>query len=102
MKRFAFAAVVCLLLPLASRSQYEDRFFDSAGVQIRYIVAGQGEPVLLIHGFIEYGQWNWGPVIKDLSRDHMVIAMDCRGHGKSGKPHDPSSMALKWQLTYRA
>src|SRR5262249_1064720 len=29
-------------------------------------------------------------LIRDLSRDHLVIALDCRGHGKSDKPHEAS------------
>jgi pimeloyl-ACP methyl ester carboxylesterase len=90
MKRTASAIIVCLLLALTVRSEYEDRFFDSSGVKIRYIIAGSGEPVVLIHGFLANAELNWDPVIKDLSRDHMVIAMDCRGHGKSDKPHDAS------------
>jgi pimeloyl-ACP methyl ester carboxylesterase len=90
MKRAASVAVVCLLLSVTASSQYKDRFFDSAGVKIRYIVAGSGEPVILIHGFTADAELNWGPVVKDLARDHLVIAMDCRGHGKSDKPHDAS------------
>jgi pimeloyl-ACP methyl ester carboxylesterase len=95
MRRVASVAVVCLLLCLTVRSEYEDRFFDSAGVKIRYIVTGAGEPVVLIHGFTESAEWNWDLVIKDLSRDHMVIALDCRGHGKSEKPHDTSQYGVQ-------
>ena len=35
------------------------RYFDSNGVQIRYTVEGQGEPVILIHGFIASIETNW-------------------------------------------
>jgi pimeloyl-ACP methyl ester carboxylesterase len=60
-------------------------------VKIRYTDQGQGEPVVLVHGFsvnIEI-QWDSPGIIKALSKDHRVIALDVRGHGKSGKPHDP-------------
>jgi pimeloyl-ACP methyl ester carboxylesterase len=69
----------------------EDKFFDSGGVKIRYTNKGHGEPVLLIHGFgatIE-GQWGLPGVLYGLTKDYRVIAFDCRGHGRSGKPHDP-------------
>jgi pimeloyl-ACP methyl ester carboxylesterase len=68
----------------------EDQFFDSNGVKIRYTIEGKGEPVLLIHGFtanIEM-QWALPGIIKALSSDYQVIAIDNRGHGKSDKPHD--------------
>lgn len=66
-----------------------DQFFQSDGVRIRYVVAGHGEPVVLVHGWSASAEM-WEPLIKNLSRDHRVIAMDCRGHGKSDKPHDPT------------
>jgi pimeloyl-ACP methyl ester carboxylesterase len=65
--------------------------FLSNGVKIHYTVQGQGEPVVLIHGFAVNNQVQWiGPgILKPLARDYQVIAMECRGHGGSGKPHDP-------------
>ena len=66
-------------------------YFDSDGVKIHYVVQGKedGEPVLLIHGFTVNIELQWGPVLKALAKDYRVIAMDCRGHGGSEKPHDP-------------
>src|SRR6185437_2691780 len=65
--------------------------FDSGGVPIRYLVTGQedGEPVVLIHGFAGNIERQWGPVIAALTNDFKIIGLDCRGHGKSGKPHAP-------------
>ena len=62
--------------------------FDSAGVKIHYIEQGTGEPVILIHGLYASGQLNWGApgIIADLAKHYRVIALDCRGHGESGKP----------------
>jgi pimeloyl-ACP methyl ester carboxylesterase len=71
----------------------EERFFDAAGVRIRYIDSGAGAPVVLVHGFtgtIERSWINTG-ILPDLARDHRVIAFDLRGHGHSGKPHDPAA-----------
>jgi len=57
-------------------------------VQIHYTDEGAGEPVLLVHGFAVNADLNWRRpgIIKALSADYRVIAMDLRGHGRSGKP----------------
>lgn len=70
--------------------QVEDQFFDSDGVSIRYIEKGEGEPVVLIHGFCANldVMWLLPGMVDGLAKEYRVIAIDCRGHGKSGKPHD--------------
>ena len=70
-----------------------DRFFDSHGVKIRCVDAGRGEPVVLIHGFSSSLDANWGQtkVIDAIANDFRVIALDCRGHGRSDKPHDAAA-----------
>jgi pimeloyl-ACP methyl ester carboxylesterase len=75
----------------------DDQVFDSNGVKIRYIVEGKGEPVLLIHGFTINLDRNWKlpGIVKELSKDYQVIALDNRGHGKSDKPHDPKKYGLE-------
>src|SRR5438128_6228115 len=62
--------------------------FDSNGVKIAYFVQGQGEPVVLIHGWLSSAGVNWAlPGISALlAKDHQVIALDVRGHGSSDKP----------------
>jgi pimeloyl-ACP methyl ester carboxylesterase len=79
--------------PAHAQAPLEDKFFDSNGVRIRYVEAGRGEPVVLVHGLGDWvdGLWRNSGVIDALAKDFHVIALDCRGHGKSGKPHDPAS-----------
>jgi pimeloyl-ACP methyl ester carboxylesterase len=83
--------LVCGLLLVPGVGRAEEGTFDSGGVKIHYFVEGEGEPVLLIHGFAVNAQLQWGlpGILKALAKDHRVIALDCRGHGKSGKPADP-------------
>jgi pimeloyl-ACP methyl ester carboxylesterase len=71
--------------------------FSSAGVPIAYIDApaptGAGEPVLLIHGFASNHSMNWVGTqwVTTLTRaGYRVVALDNRGHGKSGKLYDPA------------
>ena len=44
-----------LLIPasLAAQSTAPDKFFDSNGVQIRYVEQGVGDPIILAHGLGE-------------------------------------------------
>jgi pimeloyl-ACP methyl ester carboxylesterase len=65
---------------------------DVRGTHINYVDEGSGPPVLLVHGFASNLEDNWrAPGIFDalVAAGHRTIALDCRGHGKSGKPHDP-------------
>ena len=74
-----------------------DGFFNSAGVRIRYVEAGQGPPVVLIHGYIANADRHWVQtgVFANLAADHRVIALDCRGHGQSDKPTEPDAYGLE-------
>ncbi len=88
--------VLCLFVALAPLRAAEDQYFDSNGVKIHYIVEGQGEPVILIHGFTASIQVQWGRgVISKLNKDYQVIALDNRGHGRSDKPHDPNQYGVE-------
>src|SRR5262249_25810720 len=71
--------------------------FDSDGVEIHYLVAGEGELVILLHGFIfSVGPaWVDGGLFDELSRTNHVVAMDLRGHGASGKPRDAKRYGLE-------
>src|SRR5205085_8631920 len=98
MKRRAFLLLPVLAATTAlwAQTAFEDKFFDSKGVKIRYVDVGRGEPVVLIHGFSSSLDANWGTLgtIGKLSKEFRVIAFDVRGHGKSDKPHDAGSYGL--------
>src|SRR5216117_1589954 len=94
----ALLAACTLLAPPASVAQSAARSFDSNGIPIRYLDRGRGVPVVLIHGFTgSYTRhWETPGVIQALeAAGYRVIAMDCRGHGDSGKPHDASQYGLE-------
>ena len=91
----AVFSILVVLLGLAAFALYfrvSGKTFDSAGVPIHYTDQGSGTPVVLVHGFGVQSDinWRWPGCIRRLrSRGYRVIAMDVRGHGRSGKPHDP-------------
>lgn len=65
--------------------------FDSDGVKIAYIDEGEGEPVLLIHGFASNVATNWidtGWVRTLTHAGRRVVAFDNRGHGASEKLYE--------------
>jgi pimeloyl-ACP methyl ester carboxylesterase len=78
-----------------------DRFFDAAaGVRLRYLEQGDGEPVVLLHSYtgnVER-QWVSSGVLDALSGHYRVFALDQRGHGRSSKPHDPSAYGREMAL----
>ncbi|MCW4590253.1 alpha/beta hydrolase [Gluconacetobacter entanii] len=55
-------------------------------VRLHYVRAGQGEPVLLVHGWPQTW-YEWHRVIPHLVKaGHEVIAVDMRGAGDSSRP----------------
>ena len=72
--------------------------FDSAGVRLHYVLAGpeSGRPVVLVHGFCSDYELNWvGTRWQEAltKAGWLVLGLDCRGHGRSEKPHDPAAYA---------
>lgn len=69
-------------------------YADIDGVKIAYLDEGEGDPILLIHGFASNKQVNWqypGWVELLVKDGRRVIALDNRGHGESEKFHDPAA-----------
>ena len=80
--------LICALL-VATPVFAQDKSFVSDGVRIHYVEQGTGEAVVLVHGFTgSLESWVQSGLMADLARDYRVVALDLRGHGKSGKPHD--------------
>lgn len=65
------------------------------GIRQNFIDAGNGAPVVLLHGFPETN-YAWRHQIPVLAANHRVIAPDLRGYGETEKPatgYDKRSMA---------
>src|SRR5438093_4797916 len=58
------------------------------GFEMHYRVAGDGPPVVLIHGIGFNSAW-WEYQVSALSRAYRVFAVDLRGFGDSHAPHQP-------------
>jgi len=72
-----------------------DQFATVNGVKLHYLTAGNGSPVILLHGYAQNSHM-WRPLMKELAKAHLVVAPDLRGFGDSAKPdsgYDKRSMA---------
>jgi len=52
-------------------------------IDLYYETSGQGEPLVLLHGFSSTGQSNWHLQIPVFAEHYRVVVPDLRGHGKS-------------------
>lgn len=57
--------------------------FRHDGVSIHYVTAGEGDPILFLHGLGGRHE-NWSHQVASFSRTHRAIAIDLPGHGRSG------------------
>jgi len=78
------------------------------GIRLHYVIAGHGDPIVLLHGWPETW-YEWRHVMPALAKNYTVIAPDLRGLGESSKPasgYDGKSIAddiykLVTQLGYK-
>jgi 3-oxoadipate enol-lactonase len=73
-------------MPAADRNvfaqAFEERVFDAGDVRLGYFVAGDGPPLMLVHG-LAGGASNWSELAPRLARRHRVLVPDLPGHGGS-------------------
>ena len=95
------AAIVVTVLSVSSGTPAlaappQSRFADVNGVKLHYLVAGKGDPIILVHGYAETSHM-WLPLIKELRKNHLVIAPDLRGFGDSSMPEAGYSKTIMAQ-----
>ena len=89
-----FSAVAILVFALTTNTivqaqgsiGIEDRFAEVNGVRLHYLIAGKGEPVILLHGYAQTSRM-WRPLMVELAKTRTVLAPDLRGFGQSSKPN---------------
>jgi pimeloyl-ACP methyl ester carboxylesterase len=91
-RRITLSIALCLTsatcTTFAEEKASHDYFTTADGVKIHYMVQGKGTPVILIHGYTGSAEGNWfrNGIAEALAKNHRVIALDCRNHGRSDKP----------------
>jgi len=74
----------------------QSKFAEVNGVRLHYLTAGEGDPVVLLHGYAQTSHM-WLPLIAKLAGKHKVIAPDLRGFGQSSAPDDGYTKAAMAQ-----
>src|SRR3954463_7486808 len=92
MKCKSLLTVVVACCAMLGIAHADEGVFDSNGVKIRYVTEGEGEAVVLVHGWMGdstmWGRDTSGNTKLSPLEGFQLIALDCRGHGKSDKPHE--------------
>ncbi len=91
----AMVLFLAVAVPAAAQAP-QSRFAEVNGVKLHYLVAGSGDPVILMHGYAETSHM-WLPLIRELQKTHLVIAPDLRGFGDSGIPETGYTKAVMAQ-----
>src|SRR3954466_1239692 len=71
--------------------------FHHGAVEIAYLDEGEGDPIVLVHGFASTKNVNWvyPAWVSELRKDgRRVIALDNRGHGESSKLYDAAQYGI--------
>jgi pimeloyl-ACP methyl ester carboxylesterase len=91
--------------PLPEVEGVEHRFVSAGGLRTHVAEAGEGPPLVLLHGWPQHW-WMWRRLIGPLAEEHRVICPDLRGFGWTDAPpggYDPEILAadvaaLLWAL----
>jgi pimeloyl-ACP methyl ester carboxylesterase len=81
-----FAGVVVAIASARTQEAVPGKTVEVNGIQMYYETHGEGEPLVLLHGFGGAGTAAWGPFLDDFSKSYRVIVPDLRGHGRSTNP----------------
>jgi pimeloyl-ACP methyl ester carboxylesterase len=71
--------------------------FHNGAVEIAYLDEGEGDPIILVHGFASSKNVNWvyPTWVSELRKNgRRVLALDNRGHGESEKLYDPAQYSI--------
>ncbi|HEY6030317.1 MAG TPA: alpha/beta fold hydrolase, partial [Gaiellaceae bacterium] len=72
---------------------FEVRAFDERATRLRYLVGGDGPPLLLVHGFAGAAS-NFAVLAPLLARRHRVLVPDLPGHGGSAPLQAAPNLAV--------
>ena len=89
LRSLAAMALISLSTLATAGEPTHEYFTTSDGIKIHFMRIGdEGSHVVLIHGYTGSAEGNWfrNGIAEALSKNHRVVAIDCRNHGRSDKP----------------
>jgi len=96
--RHYIATLLILLFWAVPANCADSAFFESDGNTLRYFQGGQGETIVLLHGFsgsAEGAYVDAGTFAALIDGGYHVVALDQIGHGASDKPYNPDRYGLQ-------
>lgn len=81
----AYLAVITISICLWPQVQSKAETLKVDGIEMYYEIIGEGEPLILLHGWSQSGQ-TWSGVADDFAKHFQVIIPDLRGHGATDNP----------------
>lgn len=96
MRRLSIALTITVAILISNRAlaqqqvavqeqKAEGRIAEINGIQMYYEMYGEGEPLVMLHGFSGSGA-NWKPFVEEFAETYKLIIPDLRGHGRSTNP----------------
>lgn len=80
---------------LSATAVWQHQFLTTNHIRLHYVTQGEGELVILLHGFFEFW-YSWRHQIAPLARHYKVVVPDLRGYNDSDKPltgHDLATLS---------
>ncbi len=72
-------------------------YADVNGIRLHYAHAGQGRPMLFVHGFPEFW-YEWRRQLVEFGADHLALAPDMRGYNLSSKPREVREYRIPYMV----
>ena len=84
---FALLIACAFLVPAVAKNvekpMLKEEYVRVNGLRLHVVTAGKGPLMLFLHGFPEFW-YEWKEQLREFSKDHLVVAPDCRGFGRAG------------------
>lgn len=74
-------------------NSWQHEYITTNGVKLHYVTQGEGELMLMLHGFPEFW-YSWRHQIPEFAQDFKVVALDLRGYNESDKPSKQSAYVM--------
>jgi pimeloyl-ACP methyl ester carboxylesterase len=78
---------------VATNANWTHDFVHTNGINLHYVTQGEGELLLMLHGFPEFW-YSWRHQIPEFAKDYKVVAPDLRGYNDSDKPKNTVSYRM--------
>lgn len=79
---------------MENQGKRQHGFIDNNGVKLHYVTQGEGQLMLMLHGFPAFW-YSWRHQIPEFSGNYKVVAVDLRGHNESDKPSNKNAYRVE-------